>query len=109
MSTDADTLDLVSAVRQDMGRWGYGAVPQRSLLFTARITTTDQLAAAEQALGRSVGPGRQWHALATIFSRYVVGWTVAAGENAELARSCSPTRSGCTARRAACTPTAAPP
>ncbi len=44
-----------------------------------------------------------------IFSRYVVGWTVAAGEDAEIPKNLLEQAMTCTAARAACTPTAAPP
>ncbi len=67
MTADADILDLVRAARMDMSRWGYGTAPQRTLLFTSGIDTTDQLAVAEQAFSRSAGPGRHWHALAVGF------------------------------------------
>ncbi len=64
MAGDADTLDAVRAARMDLSRWGYGTAPQRSLMFTAGINTTDQLAVAEQAFSTAAGPGRHWHALA---------------------------------------------
>ncbi len=63
MAADAATLDTVLAVRMDLSRWGYGTAPQRTLMFTSGIGTADQLAAAEQGLARTVGPGRGWHAL----------------------------------------------
>jgi putative transposase len=43
-----------------------------------------------------------------IYSRYVVGWTVAAREDADIATALIASQRRCTAPRAACTPTAAP-
>ncbi|MDP9460496.1 MAG: hypothetical protein M3Q22_09680 [Actinomycetota bacterium] len=66
MAADADVLDAVRAARVDLARWGYGMVPQRTLMFTTGISTAYQLAAAEEAFSRPAGPGRQWHALTAV-------------------------------------------
>jgi putative transposase len=39
----------------------------------------------------------QLYVVLDIFSRYVVAWTVQAGEDSEIAKTCSPKRWACTA------------
>ncbi|MDP9428470.1 MAG: hypothetical protein M3Q47_06135 [Actinomycetota bacterium] len=79
MSVAADTLDLVLAVRSDLARWGHGSTAHRVVMFVSNISTSDQLAAAQQAFDRTAGPGRRWHALTA------AGFTLHLGTADEIA------------------------